>query len=424
MDTRIRGEMARTKGPTRPKARKTGPVGPVSPDDLRDRDRATNAFLEVFETPEGGPPPGKRGSLDGLTFAVKEVIDQAGHRIPWGLPPLEGRIARETASAVSRIKAHGALCVGTTRSTALAITGDSGSRNPWDPTRSPGGSSAGSAAAVGAGLVDFALGTQTVGSIIRPAAYCGVVGFKPTMGHLPLDHVALLSKELDHLGLLARDVATARAVYTLFQDGGPPLPTRRVRLVAPWFRGPVAPEALAALGQAAALVDSLGYATEVLPLPADIVAEEEAVLGGLLARGIRDNHRCLIQENAARFPNRLVALVQSGDAIDDAAYGSLLARRDGMRSTMDSWIEPGVLLLTLSVSDLPPLLGEGTGSRDPQRLWSLLGWPTLALPLGAKGSESHGRRPMPSSVQLIGPPGRDFDLLAFAARLEDALLTE
>ncbi len=425
MDMRINGD---GRAPESPQAPAPGPAGraaaSLAPAALRQRDTRINAFLEVFEAPLGGGVPGTSLPLDGLTFAVKEVIDVAGRRIPWGVTALKDRVAQGTAPAVSRILAGGALCLGTTRSTALAITGESGSRNPRDPARSPGGSSAGSAAAVGAGLVDVALGTQTVGSIIRPAAYCGVVGFKPTMGVVPRDGTMLLSADLDHLGYLARDVDVVKMVHGLFQPSGTPRSIQEVCVVAPWFDGGVVPEAMNALERAAGMARTLGYPVRTLALPPEVAVEEEAVLQEILARGIHDNHGHWITENEDHLPPGLAELARRGAAVDDRSYRTVLERRDGIRAAMAALVGPDTVLLTLSVADRPPLLGMGTGRRDPQRLWTLLGWPAVALPTGSAVPEPEAGTalPLPTSVQLIGPPGRDFDLLDLAGRMERGLL--
>jgi len=169
-----------------------------------------DAFVETF--PESRALR-EDGPLSGLTFGVKEIMEQEGRCTPWGLDILQDRFAETDATVIRKAEQAGARRIGTTRSTAMAIAGEARTRNPLNLGRSPGGSSAGSAAAVAAGMLDFAFSTQTVGSIVRPASYCGVPGFKPSFNLLSTEGVMPLSRDLDHVGLIARDIETVSRVF-------------------------------------------------------------------------------------------------------------------------------------------------------------------------------------------------------------------
>ncbi|MGX1306839.1 Asp-tRNA(Asn)/Glu-tRNA(Gln) amidotransferase A subunit family amidase [Amorphus suaedae] len=389
------------------------------PSVLRELDRDVGAFCAIFDAPEAPPTASASGSLAGRGFAVKEVLDQAGRNAGWGLDLLKDRVAETTAPVVSRILEAGAVCVGTTRSTALAITGDSGTRNPWDLTRTPGGSSAGSAAAVAIGAVDFAIGTQTVGSIVRPAAYCGVVGFKPTFGRVPTEGGMCLSAELDHVGFLAKDVATARDAYALF-DPVPEAPADlgNLQLLFPDMGFDIAPEAgwpgIADGVRAAA--GRLGWRAAASALPEGVAAKEEAILRMLLVTGIHANHGDWIRRNADKLPEELSVLEAEGARAGSDGLSEAIAARDRVRALMDAAVPDDAVLVIPSIIDVAPRIGEGTGRRDPQRLATLIGWPALSLPWGTAATSDGARLPL--AVQLVARRGRDHLLLDVADRLE------
>ncbi|MFN3337747.1 MAG: amidase, partial [Thermomicrobium sp.] len=151
--------------------------------------------------------------LHGVPVGLKDVIDVAGLPTRAGFAPLSDHPAQADATIVARLRELGAIVLGKTHTTQLAFADPAPTRNPWNPERTPGGSSSGSGAAVAARHVPLAVGTQTAGSVLRPAAYCGVVGFKPSLGWLPLDGVIPLAWTLDHLGLIVRSVEDAAYVY-------------------------------------------------------------------------------------------------------------------------------------------------------------------------------------------------------------------
>jgi len=186
---------------------------------LRDEERASGREL---------------GALHGVPVGIKDIIDVAGMPTTAGGPPFAHNGPERDAFLVERLRAAGAVIVGKTVATPFAYRDPAGTRNPWALDHTPGGSSSGSAAAVAARHVPLAIGTQTIGSILRPAAFCGVVGLKGEYGDVPLDGVLPLGRSLDHAGPIARsvaDVALAEAVLT-----GRPIsagPTRPPRLAVP-----------------------------------------------------------------------------------------------------------------------------------------------------------------------------------------------
>src|SRR5215831_16506730 len=177
---------------------------------IREREAVVRAFawldLERARRSTAAAPP---GPLQGQWVGIKDVIDTAGIPTERGSALFRGRVPDRSATAVTRIEAAGGVVVGKTVTAELASSTPGPTTNPWDRSRTPGGSSMGSAAAVAAGMLPLATGTQTAGSIIRPAAFCGVVGFKPSAGTIPRDGVMILSETLDQLGGFAATVAEA-----------------------------------------------------------------------------------------------------------------------------------------------------------------------------------------------------------------------
>lgn len=384
---------------------------------IRKADRDINAFVEVFENASCGVK--QEGPLSGLTFAVKEIIEQEHRASPWGVDFLQDRIGTQTAPCVTRLEQAGARRLGTTRSTLMAIVGESLTKNPRDLERGPGGSSAGSAAAVAAGMVDFALGTQTVGSVIRPASYCGVVGFKPTFGRISTEAVMPLARELDHVGFLAADICVARAAFNAL-TGDRPATARITHLLVPeiWFRADIHPGMKNALDRAAQCFREHGIEISPFAIPREIAQHEATVLEGLLDKGIHDNHADFIRKNATRLPEELVAFEARGQKVTTQEHNSLCGRQRDMQMQLSDQLPQGSALLCPSVMDLPPLLGQGTGARQPQRLWTLLGWPALGIPTGTYGG-AHDH--LPVSVQLVGRSGEDTALLDLGTLLEASM---
>src|SRR3546814_354456 len=237
-------------------------------DEVERTDPTVHAFLD-FDRPRllgaaaalDQRPRARHGPLHGLAIAVKEVFDVTSHRCCWGLPSLHDRIATRDAALVAKLKKLGALVAGTTISTELAIARCGPTRNPLDTSLSPGGSSSGSAAAVAAGMVPGAIGSQTIGSIIRPAAYCGIFGFKPSRGLLDLAGMMPLAPELDHPGFLARsldDLQLIEETCLRWPSQKKPFPIRRALVAAEDTDYPLKPAFLSAIKTCTASLARLG----------------------------------------------------------------------------------------------------------------------------------------------------------------------
>lgn len=364
-------------------------------------------------------PPHLRGPLHGVPVAIKDVIDTADLPTAYGSPIHAGHLPARDAEVVARLRAAGALVVGKTVTAEFALLTPGPTRNPHDPTRTPGGSSSGSAAAVAAGVVPLALGTQTAGSTVRPASYCGVVGLKPTFGLVPTRGVRACAPDLDTVGVLAVDAADARLALDVLggrssgRADAPP-PSRPLRLG--WWPG-AAPAAMepaprAIVADAVAALDATGEVsvTEVR-LPAwfgDLIAAQRALMRHQVWHALaeeRTRHLELLspalRERLAQGPDEAGA-----DAARRLAASALPALGAALAG-LDA-------LLTPSVTGEAPADGT-TGDPDLCRTWTLLGVPAVAVP-GLRGPTG-----LPLGVQVVAHRGDDDGALRAAERLAPLL---
>lgn len=356
--------------------------------------------------------------LDGLAIGVKDLYDTADLITTYGSPIYRDHLPVEDAALVRRLRALGAFVLGKTVTTEFAWRQAGPTVNPYNAAHTPGGSSSGSAAAVAAGIVPLALGTQTFGSIIRPAAFCGVVGFKPGYGTLPLKGVQPLSPSLDHAGYLARSVDTVRQVHGLVVEDGAGsvgLPVKpRLRLV----RGQHWPQATAnqrnALRRVAEMLGHAGADVVEQELPAQF---DKAV--GLAEIILRREAAAIYRPLIDRWPGEVSAhikeLAQLGEEQSDIEYDDAVGLRDELKDRLRVEMDGFDAVLTLPALGEAPLLAQGTGNPGPCVLWTLLGVPAASLPCG------FGQSGLPLAIQLVGPAGRDFELLGLCARVEALL---
>ena len=384
----------------------------------RHRDVALHAFVQIDA--EGlraeaamrdGVQKEARGPLHGRLVAVKEVFDVAGYRCAWGTPIHRDRVPMQDAAAVRMLRTAGAVVAGVTVSTEYAISRIGPTVNPWDADRTPGASSQGSAAAVGAGLVPLALGSQTIGSVIRPAAYCGCIGVKPTWGEIDVTGSMPLSAPIDHVGYMASDTDLACTALEVLAPGLDPLARpNRVVVFPPWYDTETASEVVTAITAAVELLSASGLPVERVELPAWITHSEERVLDTVLAYGIAHNHGSDFDRAANLMTDRVRDYVLRGRAISEAVYAAAIQDRARIADELDRLLGDGVAVIP-ATTGVAPRRRDGTGSRAPQRLWSLAGCPAITVPFGF----SQG---LPLGVQIIAARGHDYAVLRAAAQLE------
>jgi Asp-tRNA(Asn)/Glu-tRNA(Gln) amidotransferase A subunit family amidase len=368
--------------------------------------------------------PDDRPPLYGLVFGVKDVFRADGFPTTAGsrLPPDE--LAGPEAEVVTQLKRLGALVAGKTVSTEFAYFAPGPTRNPHAPGHTPGGSSSGSAAAVGAGLCPLALGTQTIGSISRPAAYCGVVGTKPTYGTVSARGLIPLSPSLDHVGWFTPDVALAATVATAIRQPIGPAPDGEQRRpvlgvpTGPFLEraGETAHDHLAATRQR---LGAAGYEIVEIAAFADIDEIEERH-GRIIAAEAARVHADWYTRHAELYDTRTGELIERGRQVPAEALGAALLGRARLRRELIALMEShGVdLWLSPAASGPAPAGLESTGDPVMNRPWTHAGLPTLALPAG---SDDDG---LPLGIQLAAGWDRDEALLAWGRGIEEVLSDE
>ncbi|MFC3690839.1 amidase [Chenggangzhangella methanolivorans] len=399
---------------------------------LYDRARRLDGEVKAFgwlpEAGGAGEASPAAGPFAGVPVGIKDLIDVGGVPTTYGSAGFADHRPERDAWAVARLKSLGASVFGKTVTTEFAWRDPGATRNPWSLGHTPGGSSSGSAAAVAAGFVPLALGTQTFGSVVRPAAYCGVVGFKPSFGAIPRTGAHPLSPSLDHIGVFARNVGDAAfaigrlaAVSDEDEDGRdiPGLPQALAERDGPPSIGllrtadwdladreqrDLLEKVAADLAAAGARVDEL--------TPPDAFAEIPAGARVLLAAEAADVFSRLIAERPGAVGPAIRELVADGARIPAQRYVEEKRRRSRLRRAAAAWIGDRDAVLTLAATGVAPKGLAFTG--DPRFCvpWTYLGLPALALPAG------DGSGGLPLAVQLVGRDLDDANLLRTAAWCE------
>ncbi|WP_165367394.1 amidase [Phytoactinopolyspora endophytica] len=358
-------------------------------------------------------PAGERGPLHGIPVAVKDIIDTADQPTEYGSPIYAGYRPADDAEVVARLRAAGAVVIGKTVTTEFALFQAGPTTNPHDPSRTPGGSSSGSAAAVAAGTIPLALGTQTAGSIVRPASFCGVFGVKPTFAAVPTRGVKACAPSLDTVGVFARDVAGAEHALRVMADDAQPdvsEPPQRIRVgfarTHEW--GLIPAESRSRIEQAVKRV-----ATELdvvdVELPAPFAGLSEAQTHLMLV----DVSRVFGYERA-RYADQLSLRLREVFAAGDRstwAYEAARAHVRHCRELLDDVFTPVDVLLAPSVLGEAPLREQGTGDPLLCRAWTALGTPAVSVP-GLAGPAG-----LPLGVQVLAPLGKDGVALTAARRI-------
>ena len=360
------------------------------------------------------------GLLHGVPVGIKDILDTADMPTENGSVLHAGRTPSRDAHAVTRLRAEGAVIMGKTVTTEFATRAPGKTRNPHNPAHTPGGSSSGSAAAVAAGMVPLALGSQTGGSTIRPASYCGVYGLKPTHGLVSRGGMFQLSRSLDHVGLFARGIEDLAVLLEVVAGHDPDDPDTRPRSRAPYRAvaaeaAPITPrlgfvktprwadmdpDAREAFGE---LADALGERMEEVELLADEAWEwHRLTMDVELAINLAREW----EHGRDRLSASLRARIESGRAA--RAYDYLRARAGVpalLASVTELFEQQFDALVTPATFGTAPAGLESTGDPAFCSVWTLLGVPTLSLPLmrGANG--------LPLGVQLVGPREGDGRLL-------------
>lgn len=365
-------------------------------------------------------PPGQRGPLWGVGIGIKEVFDVAGALCAWGSDVHAGRRPTEDAAIVRALRNAGGIILGTTTSTEYAMARRADTTNPFDPARTPGASSSGSAAAVAAGLADVTIGSQTIGSGIRPAAYCGVFGYKPTQGALSLEGAMPLAGILDHPVIFSGEIASVVTTFNVLLDSeaahsaaSPPGSNgwqigskAKIALVYPWFSDAFNPHVWDMVSSFARQIPDVDCT--LVTLPERIGNREEACLATILSADMWRHHEADYHRHSDKMSRALRTWLERGREITAQEYLDAIDLRAQLTADLWDALRDFDFVVTLSTTDTAPLLSEGTGSRAPQRLWNLVGCPAISGPIGLLGG-------LPVGLQIVGRTSSDAALLDFAS---------
>ena len=365
-----------------------------------------------------------RGPLHGIPVGIKDIVDVAGWPTAAGSKLRAGEIAEVDAPIVQRLKKAGAVILGKTVTTQFASFDPPVTRNPWNLKRTPGGSSSGSAAAVAAGMCLGAVGSQTGGSITRPAAFCGIAGMKPTYGKLPLDGILPLSTPTDHPGPLARTVRDTAVLYAAMAgiadwiplDEPAKSPAPNMAALGGFFQEGADAEMLACLLHAMEQWINHGAFMESIILP----REFDDVLPAhrlIMAKGAANFHRDRFKEHRKDYQPAIRSLIEEGLKVSEADWQAALelqrSSRDWMMALFD---EADVLATPASVGPAPDR--STTGDPVMNSPWSFSGFPTIAFPIGLS------EEGLPLGVQLIGKPDAERELYQAAIWCEQVIASQ
>ena len=377
-----------------------------------------------------GEPP---GLLHGIPVGIKDIIATAGIPTEMGSALFAGRVPKESAAVVQRLEVEGAFVVGKTVTAELAYFHPGATRNPWNAAHTPGGSSMGSAAAVAAGMLPLALGTQTNGSVIRPAAFCGCIGFKPSAGLIGRSGVQPFSPTLDQVGVFTRSVGDAALAAAALIGPDPddaasdaqacararlwPLSTLaspRLAAVRSPVWGQAEPAQQQTFADAVARLRAAGADVSEVELP-DTFRSAHAVQRTIMyAEGAR-TLGALQAEHRAALSGPLNRLIDEGRAIDDAALAAALAARRTLQDEFARFLSGFDAIVTSPVRGEAPATREHTGDPVFCTIWTLVAAPALTLPVG------RGPQGLPLGLQVVGASGDDARLLGAARWIEQAL---
>lgn len=386
-----------------------------------DRDHA----LRQAEAADRHRKEGKAlGPLHGVPIGIKDIFDTGDMPTELGSPLWAGRTPRRDAAVVARLRAAGAVIMGKTVTTEYAYRQPGRTANPHDARRTPGGSSSGSAAAVAAHMVPGAVGSQTNGSVIRPAAFCGVVGFKPTRGLIPRSGVLLLSRTLDHVGVFARtveDVALVTETLIGFDEEDPDTrPLARPPLAAVAASEPPLPPRLAFVRSPAwdhaepmtrdafaGLVETLGESVVEVELGAGFgraLEMHQTIMEVEMAHNLHRDY----EKGGDRLSAALRTLIERGRGRRAVDYAAAIAAIASLNGALDPVFDEYDAIVTPAAPGEAPRGLETTGDPVFCTLWTYLGTPAVTLPLLQSPAG------MPLGVQLVGRRDGDARLLRTA----------
>jgi Asp-tRNA(Asn)/Glu-tRNA(Gln) amidotransferase A subunit family amidase len=370
---------------------------------IRELDPSIHAWVQV--QPER---PTADGPLSEIPFGAKDIIETQGMATEYGSPLYKGRLGSADAAIIRELRSRGAILLGKTVTTAFAYRTPGPTRNPRNLEHTPGGSSSGSAAAVAAGMVPFTIGEQTRGSMIRPASYCGVTGFKPTYDLLPMEGVLPVSKSLDTLGLFTHTPADMLALWKAL--GHPAGREEQFAFGAPEPIPECEPEMANAFRQALSLLRHSGVSIKAVDISEMLKKLDEANDVLMFYEGARF-HEPRLKEFGSRLDQPLADLIRKGLTIPVERYDEAKRYVSDSRVRMAEIFKSTPVILTPAATGPAPMGLSTTGDPRMNAPWTALGTPAVSIPMPI----SIG---LPLGLQLTADLGQDSRVLQAALLLQ------
>jgi Asp-tRNA(Asn)/Glu-tRNA(Gln) amidotransferase A subunit family amidase len=370
-------------------------------DRIREMDPSIHAWVQVM--PE---QPAGNGRLSGIPFGAKDIIETKGLTTEYGSPIYKGRMGTEDAAIIREMRQRGAVLVGKTVTTAFAYRTPGPTRNPRDLEHTPGGSSSGSAAAVAAGMVPITIGEQTQGSVLRPASFCGVTGFKPSYGLLSMEGVLPLAKSLDTLGFFTQTPADMLLFWDLM--GHPIGHAEDVVLGAPDPLPEVEPAMKAAFSNALSALRSAGAVIQSVDIAEMLAKLAVASLTVEFYEGSRF-HQQRFKEYGSQLGD-LANLVRDGLEISQVRYDDAMQYISQCKGRVAEMYKATPVILVPAATGTAPLGLSSTGDPRMNSPWTAVGTPAISIPLPVPSG-------LPLGLQLTAAHGQDALVLQTAVRL-------
>ena len=374
-------------------------------DHIQEIDTSIHAWVQVCPQQPTG-----EGMLSKIPFAAKDIIDTRGLSTEYGSPIYAGRIGTSDAAVVRALRERGAILLGKTQTTAFAYRTPAPTRNPRNLAHTPGGSSSGSAAAVAAGMVPLALGTQTLGSVLRPASYCGVTGFKPSHDLIPMEGVLPFAKSLDTLGFFTHTPADTLLLWEALGYSVDGIEVCDIGAVEP--APDVEPEMVAAFQHALGVLRHAGVPIRSVDIAGLLATLHDATVIVMSYEAARF-HELRFDEYGSRL-GVLADLVREGLAVPDEQYhdAKQCIAECGTRSEQLFAATP-VMLVPAATGPAPAGLAS-TGDARMNSPWTALGTPAISIPMTVGEA-------LPLGLQLTAARGQDATVIRTAVRLHGIL---
>jgi len=385
----------------------------------QDREQALGASLDHIESMDPSihawvqvrpQRPTGEGILSEIPFGAKDIIETRGLPTEYGSPIYNGRIGSSDAAIVRELRRRGAILLGKTQTTAFAYRTPAPTRNPRNLAHTPGGSSSGSAAAVAAGMVPVALGTQTLGSVLRPASYCGVTGLKPSYGLVPMEGVLPFATSLDTLGLFTHTPADMLLLWGAmgYSTGR----TEECEFGTPEPMPEVEPAMSAAFQHALGVLRRAGVAIRSVDIAGMLARLHDAATDVMCYEGARF-HQSRFNEHGARLED-LADLVRAGLAMSDETYDEAMRYIAECRTRVADMYEATPIILVPAATGPAPSGLASTGNPRMNSPWTALGTPAISIPMVVEGG-------LPLGLQLTAAHGEDARVIRAAVRLHAVL---